>query len=182
VVEIVLESDGSDHVIVTYDAGRFVGELGLLTGQRVFVSARVVEPGEVVVLSREALRHVITTSARLSDTLLTAFAARHTRLLTSAAEAVRLVGSRFSPQTRRFENTWCAAAFRTSGTTPIATTVLPASFSTSELARPNCQLAYRELLRVPNRYFRWRPDTTRVDPGRKVRRVPVEPVRRHIAT
>src|SRR5262245_37757915 len=53
VVEIVSEADGSDHVIIRHGAGRFIGELGLLTGQRVFLSARVIEPGEVVVLSRE---------------------------------------------------------------------------------------------------------------------------------
>src|SRR5262249_35236242 len=59
------------------------------------------EPGEVVVLSRDALRHVIATNPRLSDTLLAAFLARRTRLLTRAAASIRLVGSRFSPETRR---------------------------------------------------------------------------------
>jgi thioredoxin reductase (NADPH) len=101
VVEIVVQTDGSDHVIVRHGAGRFVGELGLLTGQRVFVSARVVEPGDVLVLSREALRQVIATNPRLSDTFLAAFLERRTGLLSRAAEAIRLVGSRFSPDTRR---------------------------------------------------------------------------------
>ncbi len=100
VVEIVVHAEGSDHVIVRHGAGRFVGELGLLTGQRVFVSARVAEPGDVLVLSREALRHVIATNPRLSDMFLAAFLERHTGLLTRAAEAIRLVGSRFSPDTR----------------------------------------------------------------------------------
>ena len=101
VVEIVVQADGIDHVIVRHGAGRFVGELGLLTGQRAFVSARVVEPGDVLALSREALRHVIATNPRLSDTFLAAFLARRTGLLTHGAEAIRLVGSRFSPDTRR---------------------------------------------------------------------------------
>jgi thioredoxin reductase (NADPH) len=101
VVEIVVQADASDHVIVRHGAGRFVGELGLLTGQRVFVSARVVEPGDVLALSREALRHVIATNPRLSDTFLAAFLERRAGLLTRAAEAIRLVGSRFSPDTRR---------------------------------------------------------------------------------
>jgi thioredoxin reductase (NADPH) len=101
VVEIVVPVDGSDHVIVRHGAGRFVGELGLLTGQRVLVSARVVEPGDVLALSREALRHVIATNPKLSDTFLAAFLERRTALLAEAAEAIRLVGSRFSPDTRR---------------------------------------------------------------------------------
>jgi thioredoxin reductase (NADPH) len=100
-VEIVVQADGADHVIVRHGAGRFVGELGLLTGQRVLVSARVVEPGEVLGLSREALRHVIATNPRLSDLFLAAFLERRAGLLNRAAEAIRLVGSRYAPDTRR---------------------------------------------------------------------------------
>jgi thioredoxin reductase (NADPH) len=44
-VEIVLHADGTDRVITRHGPGRFVGELNLVTGLRVFVSARVVEPG-----------------------------------------------------------------------------------------------------------------------------------------
>ena len=38
-VEILLETDGDERVIATHDRGRFLGELNLLTGLRVFVSA-----------------------------------------------------------------------------------------------------------------------------------------------
>ena len=48
-VDIVVHSDGEERVIARHGAGRFLGELNLLTGLRVFVSARVVEPGEVIV-------------------------------------------------------------------------------------------------------------------------------------
>ena len=48
--EIVVRSDGEERIIARHGAGRFLGELNLLTGQRVFVSARVVEPGEVLVV------------------------------------------------------------------------------------------------------------------------------------
>ena len=47
-VEIVVKSEGKDRVIARHSPGRFLGELNLLTGQRVFVSARVAEPGEVL--------------------------------------------------------------------------------------------------------------------------------------
>ena len=40
-VEIVIESEGKERLIARHEAGRFLGELNLLTGQRVFVSARV---------------------------------------------------------------------------------------------------------------------------------------------
>jgi thioredoxin reductase (NADPH) len=100
-VDIVVHSDGTDRLVVRHGPGKFLGELNLLTGLRVFVSARVVEPGQVLVVPRDVLRHVIATNPRLSDTLLTAFLARRALLLTGAADSIRLVGSRFAPDTLR---------------------------------------------------------------------------------
>src|SRR5262249_51348890 len=40
-VEIVVRTEGEDQIIVRHGPGNFLGELNLLTGQRVFVSARV---------------------------------------------------------------------------------------------------------------------------------------------
>jgi thioredoxin reductase (NADPH) len=101
VVEVVVHADGEDQVITRHDAGRFLGELSMLTGMRALVSTRVVEPGEVIVVPRTALRHVIATSPRLGDTILAAFLARRTVLMSGAASAVRVVGSRFSPESLR---------------------------------------------------------------------------------
>jgi thioredoxin reductase (NADPH) len=101
VVEIIFHSDGDERFIARHGAGRFLGELNLLTGRRAFLSARVVEPGEVIVVPRAALRHVLATNPRIGDTILAAFLARRTGLLTNAAAAIRIVGSRFSPETRR---------------------------------------------------------------------------------
>src|SRR2546430_12589903 len=47
-VDIVVSSDGEQRLITRHGPGRFLGELNLLTGMRVFVSARVAEPGEVI--------------------------------------------------------------------------------------------------------------------------------------
>ena len=64
-VDIVLDGNGDGRALITqHGAGRFLGELNLLTGQRVYVSARVREPGEVIVVPADALRHVIATDAR----------------------------------------------------------------------------------------------------------------------
>ncbi|MCU1380756.1 MAG: Cyclic nucleotide-binding protein [Acidimicrobiales bacterium] len=97
-VEIVVPDGGEERVIVRHGAGRFLGELNLLTGMRVFVSARVVEPGEVIVVPRAALQHVVATSPRLSDTILAAFLARRSVLMSDAASTLRVVGSGFSPE------------------------------------------------------------------------------------
>ena len=47
-VDIVVAVDGGERVIVRHGPGRFLGELNMLSGLRVFVSARVVTAGEVV--------------------------------------------------------------------------------------------------------------------------------------
>jgi thioredoxin reductase (NADPH) len=100
-VEIIVHADGGERVVVRHGPSRFVGELSLLAGSRVLVSARVAEPGEVVVLSRSQLRHLIATNPRLGDTILAAFMARHGGLLSKAASAIRVIGSRFSPDSLR---------------------------------------------------------------------------------
>ncbi len=98
VVEIVINAEGEERLITRHGAGRFLGELNLLTGLRVFLSARVVEPGEVLVVPVEALRRVIATQPKLSDKILAAFMARRADLLTGEATATRVIGSRFSPE------------------------------------------------------------------------------------
>jgi thioredoxin reductase (NADPH) len=97
-VEIVVRTEGEERLIVRHGPGNFLGELNLLTGQRVFVSARVVEAGEVIVVPRAALQQVIATNPGLGDTILAAFLARRAILLNGAAVAIRVVGSRFSPE------------------------------------------------------------------------------------
>jgi thioredoxin reductase (NADPH) len=96
-VEIVLEVDGEEQVIVQHGAGRFLGELNLLTGLRVFVSARVAETSEVLQIPVEEFRRIIATQPQLSDKILATFMVRRNELLTGASSATRVIGSRFSP-------------------------------------------------------------------------------------
>jgi thioredoxin reductase (NADPH) len=101
VVEIVARSDTAERIITSHGRGRFIGELNLLTGQRAFLSARVLEPGEVIALPRDALQHVIATQPSLGDMILAAFMARRSQLLLDPGAAIRVVGSRFSPELLR---------------------------------------------------------------------------------
>jgi thioredoxin reductase (NADPH) len=98
-VEIVIVSDDEERLIATHGPGRFLGELNMLTGLRVFVTARVAEPGEVIVVTIDQLRNVLATLPELSDLILAAFIARREVLMTGAASSIRIVGSRFSPET-----------------------------------------------------------------------------------
>src|SRR5437588_5437843 len=99
--EIVVRSDGEERIITRHGPGQFLGELNLLSGQRVYLSARVVEPGEVIVVPRAALHDVVATAPTLGDTILVAFLARRSALLSGASAAIRVVGSRFSPESLR---------------------------------------------------------------------------------
>src|SRR5947209_4510921 len=99
--EIVVRSQSEERIITRQGPGQFLGELNLLSGQRVYLSARVVEPGEVIVVPRAALHHLIATAPALSDTILAAFLARRSALLSGASAAIRVVGSRFSPESLR---------------------------------------------------------------------------------
>jgi thioredoxin reductase (NADPH) len=100
-VDMVVTVDGGENFIAHHGRGRFLGELNMLTGMRVFVSARVVKSGEVVVVARDRLRQLMATNPRLGDTILAAFMARRTLLMTGAAPSIRVIGSQFSPESLR---------------------------------------------------------------------------------
>src|SRR5256886_14634472 len=101
VVEVAVHSDGEERIINRQGPGRLLGELNLLTGERGYLSAHIVEPGEVLVVPRAALQHVIATNPGLGDTILAAFLARRSGLLNRASASLRVVGSRFSPELLR---------------------------------------------------------------------------------
>src|SRR5436305_4572630 len=97
-VDIIGTFDGKEEVLVTHSSGRFLGELNLLTGQRVYLTARVTEAGEVIRIPVAELRRLIATVPGLSDTILGAFVARRSRLLEGAARSIRVIGSRHLPE------------------------------------------------------------------------------------
>jgi thioredoxin reductase (NADPH) len=83
--------------------GRFLGELSLITGQAALFTAVVREPGEVFVGPAEKLRRLVTQDAALGDIVLRAFLLRR-ELLIDAGVGLRIVGSRYSPDTRRLRD------------------------------------------------------------------------------
>jgi thioredoxin reductase (NADPH) len=97
--EIVRQDNDTDVVIATYGAGGFLGELSLLTGQRPYLTARMTEPGRVLRIGRDDFRRLMSSKPDLADVIFTALSARRERLLTGdGARAVRIVGSRYSPE------------------------------------------------------------------------------------
>jgi thioredoxin reductase (NADPH) len=89
-----------EQVIISYGPREFLGEKGLLTGQRVFLTAVATEAGRVLRVPVEQVRTIMAEEADLSDYLLRAFLLRHIRL-TQLGVGLTLVGSRFDRKTRR---------------------------------------------------------------------------------
>lgn len=95
-----------ERVLAVHGPGRFLGELGLLTGQAAFFTAVVREPGEVLAVPVEKLRELISQDAVLGDLILRAYLLRR-EMLIGVGAGLTIVGSRFSADTRRLRE-FCA--------------------------------------------------------------------------
>ncbi|HEV3280690.1 MAG TPA: FAD-dependent oxidoreductase [Acidimicrobiales bacterium] len=93
----VVRDDESEQLVVVYGPGQFVGELGLLTGQRTYLTARATRNGLVLVIPHDAFRRLMATKPTISDTIFGALIGRRETLrTTSGGQAVQIMGSRFS--------------------------------------------------------------------------------------
>jgi thioredoxin reductase (NADPH) len=101
VVEIV-DAIGCDDeaIFATYRARQFLGELNLITAEPTYLTARVVEAGEGVSISREALNKVVSRDSRLGDLIMSALVTRRALIIESEGGA-RLIGSGSDPATRQ---------------------------------------------------------------------------------
>jgi thioredoxin reductase (NADPH) len=89
-----------ERVIAVHGERRFLGELGLLTGQAAFYTAVVSEPGDVLVVPVQRLSELVTQDVALADVVLRAYIVRR-ELLIGLGAGFRVIGSRFSPDARR---------------------------------------------------------------------------------
>ena len=87
-------------IIATYGSKQFLGEMGLLTGQRVLLTARVCVAGSVLRIPNAHVQVIMAQEVGLSEIILRTFLVRHSRLMEKGS-GLKLVGSRFHPDTRR---------------------------------------------------------------------------------
>src|SRR5688572_17778147 len=99
-VQVVDDFAGEARRIGTFLAGRFLGELNMLTGQAMYLTAVVREAGEVLAVSRERLKEVVTEEPNLSDVILKAFLARRSYMMRTGL-GLRIIGSRHSTDAAR---------------------------------------------------------------------------------
>ncbi len=99
-VEVVDDFAGQARTIGTFLAGRFLGELNMLTGQAMYLTAVVSEAGEVLAIPRERLKEIVTEEPNLSDVILKAFLARRAYMMRTGL-GLRIIGSRHSADAAR---------------------------------------------------------------------------------
>jgi thioredoxin reductase (NADPH) len=100
-LEVVQPSIEGERPITIHTARSFTGELTMISGHRIFVRGRVLEPGEVLELSSDALRSLIAKDAELSEIFMRAFILRRLELISRGYGNLILLGSRHSAQTLR---------------------------------------------------------------------------------
>jgi thioredoxin reductase (NADPH) len=95
----VLDSAGRE--VVRHGASGFLGEMNLLSGQTVFLTAVVTEPMRYIAVDREVLRRLLFEDGSLSDLLLAAFIQRRELLQQRQGVGIEILGPRDSAETRR---------------------------------------------------------------------------------
>src|SRR5690348_6978665 len=91
--------DAAGNELVRHGASSFLGELNLLSGQTVFVTALVTKPLRYIAVERDALRDVLFDDGPLSDLVLSTFIARREALQTVQGLGLEVVGPRSSEST-----------------------------------------------------------------------------------
>src|SRR5580700_2835367 len=89
-----------ERVIAVHGPGRFLGELSLLTGEGAWYSAVALDAGEVLAVPVIRLRELVARDPAFGDFILRAYLLRRSILIGLGA-GLRIVGSKYSPDTRR---------------------------------------------------------------------------------
>ena len=97
-VDIVREAtaDSPARTVAQWQAGEFLGELSMLSGQRSLLTAVMTEDGRVRRIPNATFKQIMATDGTLSEALLGAFRARRRLLMAAADRAIEIVGDEAS--------------------------------------------------------------------------------------
>jgi thioredoxin reductase (NADPH) len=101
----VVEADkmAGNRVISVHGPGRFLGELGLLTGEAAYYGAVALAEATVLAVPVDQLRELVARDTALGDVILRAYLIRRS-LLVGLGVGIRIIGSRYSPEARRLRD------------------------------------------------------------------------------
>src|SRR4051794_29002764 len=103
-VEILEHSRGEPHQVTVHHAGQFTGDIDVFNGRPALVTGRAIEDGRLVELSPRNLRRAVDELPDLGDIIIKAFLLRRELIQASGFEGVRIIGSRFSPESHRLRD------------------------------------------------------------------------------
>src|SRR5450631_3824105 len=92
--------DAGGHEIIRHGASGFLGEMNLMSGQTVYLTAVVTKPMRYVAVDRDRLRRLLFEDGPLGDLLLSTFIARR-EALQQQDVGIEIFGPRSSEPTRR---------------------------------------------------------------------------------
>jgi thioredoxin reductase (NADPH) len=95
--------DGGSRLVAIHGRGRFVGDLSMLTGQVVYVTAVAQTDIEVLEVPFDRLKEAVAQNQALGDLILRAFILRRA-LHFDLGIGLRIIGSRYSLDTRRLRD------------------------------------------------------------------------------
>jgi thioredoxin reductase (NADPH) len=93
--------DEGGHELVRHGASGFLGEMNLLSGQTVYLTAVATRPMRYIAVERDELRSLLFDDGPLGDLLLSTFMARRELLQQHEGIGIEIVGPRSSEPTRR---------------------------------------------------------------------------------
>ncbi len=99
-VAVIDDFGGEQRIVRVHGRRRFLGEIGLLKGERSFITTIACERCEVLAIPVENLPAAIKHDPVLGDLILRAYLIRRS-LLIGAGAGFRIIGSCYSPDTRR---------------------------------------------------------------------------------
>jgi thioredoxin reductase (NADPH) len=93
--------DGAGNEIVRHGSSGFLGEMNLLSGQTVYLTAVVTQPMRYIAVERDDLRPLLFEDGPLADLLLSTFMIRREALQQKAGVGLEIIGPSTSRSTRR---------------------------------------------------------------------------------
>src|SRR5260370_7113918 len=102
-IDIMRPTCAGEDPVVVHEVGQFLGEIGILSGRRSMVGARVREGGEVIEVDRSGLQELIETDSELSEILMRAFILRRVEFIAHGWGDAVLLGTNNASGTLRLK-------------------------------------------------------------------------------
>src|ERR1700687_64374 len=102
-LEIMRPTCNGEEAVVVHQAGQFSGAVGILSGRRSLVRARMRDAGEVIEVDQSGLQELSQTDSELSEILMRAFILRRVEFIAHGGGDAVLLGTNNSSGTLRIK-------------------------------------------------------------------------------